>query len=64
MSILAAMLVTQFNSYSSVYLSEGFFLLLKHRKTAKLFQVQLLPKKILNSLCGAAALYNLGIVAI
>ena len=35
MSILTAMFVTLFNFYCSVCLSEGFFLLLQHRKIAK-----------------------------
>ena len=35
MSILAGMFKTLFNSYCSVCLSEGYFLLLQHRKIAK-----------------------------
>ena len=47
--------------YSSVCLSEGFFLLLQHRKIAKasFFQVEQQPKKFLNCLRRAAELYNL-----
>ena len=35
MSILAGMFETLFNSYCFVFSSEGFFLLLQHRKIAK-----------------------------
>ena len=68
MSILAAMYVTVFNSYCSVRLSEGFFHAFAasqnyKREKASFFQVEQLPKKILNCLRKTKALYNLGIVA-
>ena len=62
MSILAGMFVTLFNSYCSVCLSEGVFLALQLRKIAKkasFFQVEQLPKKFLNCVRRATALYNL-----
>ena len=69
MSILAAMFITLFNFCCSVCLSEGFFRAFTaskycKREKASFYQVEQMPKKFLNYLCRATALYNLGIVVI